>query len=127
MSIVGIGTDIVETDRIRGLLTRHAERFTTRVLSGPERRAMAAIADAAPYVARRFAAKEAAAKALGTGIAAGVTFQDFQVGHDPAGRPRLELSGRARELAEQSGVAAIHLSLSDERRYALAMVVLETA
>lgn len=125
MSIVGIGTDIVETDRIRRLLARHGDRFLARLLTGDERRELESVADAAPYVARRFAAKEAAAKALGTGIADGVSFQDFNIGHDARGRPLLRLEGRAREIARRSGVSGVHLSISDERSHAVAFVVLD--
>ncbi|MDM7485998.1 MAG: holo-ACP synthase, partial [Vibrio metschnikovii] len=80
----------------------------------------------ARFLAKRFAAKEAAAKALGTGIANGVTFHDFQITNDAQGKPHLTLHGRAQQLAEAMQVTSIHLSLSDERHYAVATVIFES-
>ncbi|MGI3026754.1 holo-ACP synthase, partial [Vibrio cholerae] len=77
------------------------------------------------YLAKRFAAKEAASKALGTGIAHGVSFQDFAISNDDNGKPLLSLSGKAAELAQRSQVASVHLTISDERHYAVATVILE--
>ncbi len=125
MAIFGIGADLVRVDRIRGLLARHPERFPARILHAAERAELAGQGDAAAFLARRFAAKEAAAKALGTGIADGVRFDDFQVDHHPGGRPRLRCHGRAAELLERHGITACHLSLSDDGGYALAWVILE--
>ena len=78
------------------------------------------------FLAKRFAAKEAASKALGTGIAGGVTFQDFQVSNDSKGKPMLTLTSKAKEIAEQQGAMNYRLSLSDERHYAVATVIFET-
>ncbi len=125
MSIAGIGSDIVRIERIRQVLQRHPERFVARVLTEEERCALTRQRDSAAFVAKRFAAKEAAAKALGVGIAEGVSFTDFNVAHTAAGQPLLEVRGRARRLMDQARIERAHLSLSDESEYALAFVVLE--
>lgn len=130
MSIVGIGTDIVETDRLARMQSDHGERLAVRLLAASElsgyRSAMASGPPAAAaFLARRFAAKEAAAKALGCGIGGQAGFHDLVVAHDEAGAPMLRLTGRAGRRAHELGVRASHLSISDERRHAIAMVVLE--
>lgn len=124
MSIVGIGTDIVEIERVRRALTRHGNRFAERILTAAELAPMRRNADPAALLARRFAAKEAAAKALGCGIGAEAGFHDLIIDHDAAGAPRLVFSGNAAERAQRLGVKQTHLSISDERHYSLAFVVL---
>lgn len=124
MAIVGIGADLVDTDRIRRVWERHGLRFVQRILT-PREQAEWNDADAG-YLARRFAVKEAAAKALGSGIAGGLTFQDIELGHDPRGRPLLHFSGAARQRGQSLGVTAAHVTVSDERSIALAFVVLES-
>ncbi len=126
MAIFGIGTDLVQVTRIRDLLARHPRRFPARILHAAERAELAGQGDPAAFLARRFAAKEAAAKALGTGIAQGVRFDDFQVDHHPGGRPRLVCHGRAAELLAAHAVTACHLSLADDGGYAMAWVIFET-
>ncbi len=125
MAIVGLGSDIIEIERIEKVLLRVGDAFLNRILTTSEK----AICDQhnAPhrYVAKRFAVKEAAAKALGTGIAQGVSFQDFCVSNDRFGRPILSFSGEAFRHAQLQGVTDIHVSLSDERHYAVATVILE--
>lgn len=128
MSIRAIGTDVVAIQRMRELLSRYGERLARRILSDREFASLPGDAEGqASFLARRFAAKEAAAKALGTGIARGVRFGDLETVHEPTGQPRLVLSGGAAQRAHELEVANCHLSLSDEREYALAFVILETA
>lgn len=124
MSIAGIGTDIVEIERIRRALDAHGDRFAERILASDERRPMRDAADPAALLARRFAAKEAAAKALGCGIGAEAGFHELVIKHDAAGAPQLVFIGNAAERARHLGVTETHLSISDERHYALAFVVL---
>ena len=127
MAIEGLGNDLVEIARIEQVLRgSSAERFIARVLTESERAILAQHKQPARYFAKRWAAKEAAAKALGTGIAAGVTFQDFEVSNSKLGQPEMKLFGMAAELAQQRQIKRIWLSLSDEQRYALASVVLES-
>jgi holo-[acyl-carrier protein] synthase len=125
MAIVGLGTDIVEIARIEQSLTR-SPRLVQRVLTESEQQILAAHGQPARYFAKRFAAKEAAAKALGTGIGRGISFQHFIVSNDPSGRPQLELTGPAKELADSMQVRSVWLSISDEQAYACATVILES-
>ncbi|MBA1145491.1 holo-ACP synthase [Ectothiorhodospiraceae bacterium WFHF3C12] len=125
MSVVGIGTDIVAIARMRSALDRHGERFARRILAPEELEEWRRRGETPGLLAKRFAAKEAAAKALGTGIAEGVTLKSITVAHDSLGKPRLALAAGAVERARALGVVDTHLSLSDEREFAVAFVVLE--
>ncbi|WBA18397.1 holo-ACP synthase [Salinivibrio kushneri] len=126
MAIAGIGTDIVEIARVERVLARQP-RFAARILTESEQANLARHHAPGCFLAKRFAAKEAAAKALGTGIANGVTFHDFIITNQASGQPTLRLSGRAAELAQVRGITQCWLTLSDEKAYAIAYVVLETA
>lgn len=123
--IAGIGVDIVAVARIARILEQHGDHFARRLLADGEWQDYLAAAARAPFMAKRFAAKEAFGKALGTGIADGVTLPQIAVTHDPAGRPLLELSGAAAAHCARRGIVAWHLSLADEQDHAVAMVVLE--
>lgn len=120
--IVGLGNDVVRINRFE----RSAERFAKRLLTAAELAQYQSRGKPLAFLAKRWAAKEAAAKALGTGIAAGVSFQHFCVSNDAAGKPHLALSGRAKQLADALGVKSIHLALSDEKELAMATVILES-
>ncbi|NLS12838.1 holo-ACP synthase [Vibrio sp. SM6] len=123
MAICGFGTDIVEIARVEKALARSGRAFAERILTDAEMAQFIALKAPERFLAKRFAAKEAASKALGTGIACGVTFHDFQITNDELGRPQLTLQGRARELTHG---ARAHLTLSDEQHYAVASVILES-
>lgn len=124
--ILGIGVDIVGIDRVRGVLGRHGHRFTERVLTAEEQAYCSRHADPAPSLASRFAAKEAALKALGTGLAAGINWRDVEVVRAPSGAPGLRLHRRAGEIAAQLGVQRQHLTLTHDAGVAVAVVVLES-
>lgn len=126
MAIVGLGTDIVEVSRIADILERTGERLPQRILTTHEWVTYQNHGQKMRYLAKRFAVKEAAAKALGTGIRDGLAFNQFEVVNDALGKPQLRLSGRAAQLAEQMGIDAIHVSISDEHRYACATVIMES-
>ena len=126
MPIAGIGTDIVRIQRIRDILQRHPEKFVKRILSPNECVEFHQCADRAAFLAKRFAAKEAASKALGTGIGKNAAFTDFSVAHHNSGQPYLQISGSARETMDKRGIQAAHISLSDESEHALAFVVFES-
>ncbi|HHG3232407.1 TPA: holo-ACP synthase [Vibrio parahaemolyticus] len=126
MAILGLGTDIAEIERIEKALDRSGEPFARRILSEDEMAKFSQLKQQGRYLAKRFAAKEAASKALGTGIAQGVTFHDFTVSNDELGKPILMLSGVAQKMAQTMGVNHVHLSISDERHYAVATVILES-
>ncbi|MCW9058926.1 MAG: holo-ACP synthase, partial [Gammaproteobacteria bacterium] len=102
--IHGIGTDIVQVSRIRDCLERFGERFARRILATAEWSRYERAAHPVHFLAKRFAAKEAAAKALGTGFRDGLGLRDFIIVSDVRGRPGLEFQGRARELREELGI-----------------------
>ncbi|MCG5515255.1 MULTISPECIES: holo-ACP synthase [Ectothiorhodospira] len=124
MRVMGIGTDIVAVHRIEASLARHGEGFARRILHPDEWQGFRHSSTPAAFLAKRFAAKEAVAKALGVGIGARMSLQDACVDHEPSGRPVLRLDGRAQETAQALGVRETQISLSDEREYALAFVVM---
>lgn len=126
MAILGLGTDIAEIERVERALGRTGVAFAKRILTPSEMLRFSELKSQARFLAKRFAAKEAASKALGTGIARGVSFQDFAVENDELGKPVLTLSGVAKERSQAMGVKHIHLSISDERYYAVATVILES-
>lgn len=125
MPIVGLGTDIAEIERVEKALARSGEPFAKRILTESEYQRFQTLKQQGRFLAKRFAAKEAASKALGTGIALGVTFHDFNISNDEHGAPLLELGNKALDIATAKGVKHIHLSISDERHYAVATVILE--
>jgi holo-[acyl-carrier protein] synthase len=122
--IHGIGTDLVYIPRMEALLLRHGMKFARRILGDAEFAEFQQSPKPAEFIAKRFAAKEAAAKALGTGFRDGLSLKHISVGHDELGRPILNFAGVATALIEQLQINHSHLSLSDERDYALAFVTL---
>lgn len=126
--IVSIGTDICSYSRVEAAWRRFGDRFVERVLSAGEQRAFAelAIPNRAAYLCKRFAAKEALGKALGTGIGRGISWQHIEVRRRRGEAPQVFLSGAAKARADAMGVARIHLSLSDEKDFALAFVIFES-
>ena len=123
--LLGLGTDLIETRRVEQSIDRFGDRFLERIFSPLEIAYCKRKKNAAESFAARFAAKEAGAKALGTGISRGVTWKDFEVKRETSGRPSLHLSGRAAELAVAIGVKRIQLSLTHSRDLAMAVVVVE--
>tara|TARA_R110002072_G_scaffold51389_1_gene137874 strand:- start:65250 stop:65630 length:381 start_codon:yes stop_codon:yes gene_type:complete len=125
--ISGVGTDIVQVSRIRKSYERFGDRFARKILAEREMSEFQNAKAPVFFLAKRFAAKEAVAKALGTGMRQGVTFQSIQVGHDAAGKPEVHLFQGAGKLANDKGIIRWHISLSDEKDHALAFVVAELA
>jgi holo-[acyl-carrier protein] synthase len=127
--IIGIGSDLCDIRRIEKTIARHGERFTQRVFTEQERLRSESRHSCGPSYARRFAAKEACAKALGTGMADGVFWRDMEVVNDTGGRPTLRLTGgAARRLATllpTGHEAVVHVSLTDDPPLAQAFVVIE--
>ncbi|WP_043351183.1 holo-ACP synthase [Methylobacterium sp. B1] len=127
--IVGIGSDLCDIRRIARTLERHGARFTHRVFTEGERARCDRRAACAEGYARRFAAKEACAKALGTGFSAGVFWRDMEVVNLPSGQPTLRLAGgaaaRLAELLPAGHAARLHVSLTDDPPMAQAFVIIE--
>lgn len=130
MAIIGIGLDLIELSRVEHSLLRFGEHFLNRIMTDAERAAIPGNpASPTPrtisHVAARFAAKEAAVKALGTGFAAGIGPRDVSVRSLPSGKPELVLSDKALERARTLGVREVHLTLTHTRDNAAAVVILE--
>lgn len=121
--IRGIGTDMVLVSRIEAVLGRQGERFARRILTEAEWQRYAVHGQPARFLAKRFAAKEAILKALGTGLGQGMSWHCIQIDRDPLGAPQVVLSGAALARLEAGGGGAMLLSLSDEREQALAFAV----
>lgn len=124
--IFGVGTDIVAVQRMSDALGRHGERFAERILAPEEMAQWQASKQQARFLAKRFAAKEAFAKALGTGVTPPATLHAIRVEHDTLGKPCLAF-GTALAKSMQERQLLAHLSISDESEYAVAFVVIETA
>lgn len=122
--IHGIGVDLVRISRIQSGLERFGERYARRILTTKEYAEFRQAPHRANFLAKRFAAKEAAVKALGTGFRDGLALRHIGVSHDRLGRPFLEYSERASEILSELGIGSSHLSLSDEDDHALAFVTL---
>ncbi|HEV2395631.1 MAG TPA: holo-[acyl-carrier-protein] synthase [Candidatus Sulfotelmatobacter sp.] len=124
--IVGTGIDIAEVPRIRQSIERFGQRFLQRVYTEGEMRYCDSKANRVERYAARFAAKEAAMKALGTGWNHGVRWRDCEVAREPGGRPTMRFHGKAGEFAAKLGVKNIALSISHTEEEAIAQVILES-
>jgi holo-[acyl-carrier protein] synthase len=122
--MIAVGTDILRVERIDEVVQRLGDRFVRRILTPVEREEYLASKQSNRLLAKRFAAKEAIAKALGTGIGRGVSWQDLQIEHTSAGAPLVRLSGGAAAVAAERGGSRIELSLADETEYVVAFAVL---
>ncbi|MQY50869.1 holo-ACP synthase [Rhodocyclus gracilis] len=122
--IAGVGTDIAAVARLAGLWERHGERALEKMLAPEEFADFAKASDPGRFLAKRFAAKEAFAKALGTGVVAPATLPNIAVIHDALGKPAFAFAPALRDQLEARGLRAF-LSISDEREFAVAFVVLE--
>jgi holo-[acyl-carrier protein] synthase len=123
--IFGVGTDVVEIGRIEKALARWGERFAERILCAPELNRFRNHKQPASYLAKRFAAKEAFTKALGTGIKSPANWHGVWVTNRASGKPELEFSEPLKRDLSSKGISRAHLSLADERGVAVATVILE--
>ena len=127
--ILGIGTDLANIDRIRGVLARHGDRFRNRVFTETEQAKASRRKDEAGTYAKRWAAKEACSKALGTGLRMGIAWRDMSVSNLPSGQPVIEVTGWAQnrldEITPDDHQAIVHVSLTDDHPWAQAYVVIE--
>jgi holo-[acyl-carrier protein] synthase len=123
--VLGLGTDLIEIERIQASIERFGERFLERVFTVGEIAYCGRKKQPAESFAARFAAKEAGAKALGTGISRGVSWREIEVTREMGQRPMLHFRGRAGELANALGVRRVHLTLSHSRNLAIAVALVE--
>ncbi|MBK4765184.1 MAG: holo-ACP synthase [Pantoea sp. Brub] len=125
MTILGLGIDIVEVERIYYLIKKFGDRFTQRILTNSEKQQYDINQQPERFLAKRFAVKEAAAKALGTGISNGLAFNQIQIYNDELGKPGLLFFKHARKIAKHLNIKNVHISLTDEKYYACAVVIIE--
>ena len=124
--IFGIGTDIVEVTRIEASISQFGDEFAKRILAQSELASYQSAQLKARFLAKRFAAKEAFSKALGTGLRAPATFHNIAVSHDNLGKPILILAAELLAFLHTKNITQTHISISDEKNLAAAFVVLET-
>ena len=124
--VLGVGIDVIQNERIRQSLEKFGTRFINRIYTEIETGYCNNCADPGIHFAARFAAKEAAFKALGTGWAAGVKWKDVEVERLPSGKPQLHLHGEARTRAEAAGVNRLHVSLTHDQLVSCAVVIFES-
>lgn len=124
--IYGIGTDIVAVARLRGMWERHGDRALDKLLAPQEMADFAKAADKGRFLAKRFAAKEAFSKALGTGVRPPANLTAIAITHDELGKPVFDFQGELESLLKKQNLKS-HLSISDEAEYAVAYVILEQA
>lgn len=122
--IIGIGTDIASIERFKDNLEQFGMRFADKILSEAELAIFEHHSQPAQYLASRFAAKEAAAKALGTGFRDGLTLRDISILSNEIGRPTISFTGKAQLVSDRLEVKHMHVSLSHEKEFALAFVIL---
>jgi len=125
MAILGVGVDIVDVNRIRKMAEEYGERFLRRVFSEEELAYCMRFSDPFPHLAARWAAKEAVAKAMGTGFTKGVTWKSICIVHTPNGEPLVVLKEGAQRFATSLGVRKIWVSISHTRDFAVSVVVME--
>lgn len=125
--ICGIGSDVFEVARMAASLERRGPALAQRLLAAPEWREYQRHASPHRFLAKRFAAKEAVLKALGTGLREGIRWRDIHIDHDSRGKPEVVLDGAAREQLERLSGARVWLSISDERHYVLAFAIIEAS
>jgi holo-[acyl-carrier protein] synthase len=126
MAIVGTGVDICEVERVRAAIDRFGQRFLKRVFTQAEREYCESKRNRIERYAARFAAKEAAMKAIGTGLRQGVSWQDFEVGRETGGRPTILIKGKGAEFAAKLGMKRASLSITHTESQAMAQVIIES-
>ena len=126
MAIFGVGTDIVKLERVERSYQRHGDKFAERILSPDELVAYVSKKNKVTYLAKRFAAKEAISKALGTGMREGIDFKQLSIVSNQLGKPEVILQGKAQDWAQNNKITRVHISISDERDAAVAFAMAET-
>ena len=125
MSIFGIGTDLVNINRIQRLYNKYGQKFVDKILLPEEKKLLQSHTNPVKFLANRFAGKEAATKALGTGFSQSVNWKDIGVTKQPSGQPKLIFSKKIKALIAEKEILSAHISLTDDHPWAAAFVVLE--
>ena len=125
MSIFGIGTDLVNINRVQRLYDKYGQKFVDKILLPEEKKLLQSHTNPVKFLANRFAGKEAAAKAFGTGFSQGVNWKDIGVTRHRSGQPKLLFSKRIKALIAEKEILSAHISLTDDHPWAAAVVVLE--
>ena len=125
MSIFGIGTDLVNINRVQRLYNKYGQKFVDKILLPEEKKLLQSNRDPVKFLANRFAGKEAAAKAFGTGFSQGVSWKDIGVTKNLSGQPKLIFSKKIKALFSQKEILSAHISLTDDPPWAIAFVILE--
>jgi len=125
MSIFGIGTDLVNINRVQRLYNKYGQKFVDKILLPEEKKLLQSNRDPVKFLANRFAGKEAAAKAFGTGFSQGVSWKDIGVTKNLSGQPKLIFSKKIKALLAQKEILSAHISLTDDHPWAIAFVILE--
>ena len=125
MSIFGIGTDLVNINRVQRLYNKYGQKFVDKILLPEEKKLLQSNRDPVKFLANRFAGKEAAAKAFGTGFSQGVSWKDIGVTKNLSGQPKLIFSKKIKTLFSQKEILSAHISLTDDHPWAIAFVILE--
>lgn len=123
--IYGIGNDIIDYNRVVALYHKHPQKLATRILSAQEQTLYQVSTDKPRFIAKRFAYKEAIVKAMGVGLRMGMRFEDFSILPDNLGKPLVSYSPKAQQILTQLGISHIHVNISDEKNYIVAMAVAE--
>ena len=125
MSIYGIGTDLVNINRVQKIYNKYGQKFVDKILLPEEKKLLESNRDPVKFLANRFAGKEAAAKAFGTGFSQGVNWKDIGVTKNLSGQPKLIFSKKIKALFSQKEILSAHISLTDDPPWAIAFVILE--
>ncbi|WP_343128347.1 holo-ACP synthase [Buchnera aphidicola (Takecallis taiwana)] len=125
MSIIGIGCDIINLNRIKNIINIFGIKFAKRILSPEEFNQYINIKYQEVFIAKRFAVKEALFKALGVGIRYNIQFKNFSLSHNTLGKPKLVFLKQAKKILINRNIKSIHVSISDEKKYIFAIVILE--
>jgi len=127
LMIFGIGTDVVEVTRIKDSLNKFGHQLAKKILTPDEIKTYETVSIKENFLAKRFAAKEAFAKAIGQGLRGDINLQSIEIVHDRLGKPSFKLHKKIEFILKQAGITRCHLSISDEKNIAVAFVILETA
>lgn len=122
--IIGIGIDIVRNERVEGAIKRWGDRFLNKIFTEAEKKYASRHRSSVQHLSARLAAKEATFKALGTGWQKGVGWKEIEVLNNPQGKPQLTVKGKIKRLFEVKGIKTIHTSISHEKDYSIAQVIL---